>query len=64
MKRAIKDELNYDQSSLKIDLNKSSRGCTPCLNEALEISKKINKRSPNEIKIEEIKKIVNSIFLK
>ena len=63
MKRAIKDVSNYSQSSLKVDLNKSSNGCTPCFNEALEISKKVDARSPNEIKIEEIKDIVNSIFL-
>ena len=45
-----------------IDLNKSSTGCTPCLNEADKIKKKVNNRSLNEIKISEIKKIVNSIF--
>ena len=45
-----------------IDLNKSSTGCTPCLNEADKIKKKVNNRSLNEIKINEIKKIVNSIF--
>ncbi len=44
------------------NLNKSSTGCAPCLNEALKIEKKVNKRSLNEIKISEIKKIVNSIF--
>ena len=45
-----------------IDLNKSSTGCAPCLNEALKIDKQVNERSLNEIKIEEIKKIVRSIF--
>ena len=45
-----------------IDLNKSSTGCTPCLNEVDKIEKKINNRSLSEIKISEIKKIVNSIF--
>ena len=45
-----------------IDLNKSSGGCAPCLNEVAKIEKKINNRSLNEIKISEIKKIVNSIF--
>ena len=53
MKRTYKRELN---------LNKSSVGCAPCLKEAIKIEKKINKRSLNEIKINEIKKIVNSIF--
>ena len=45
-----------------IDLNKSSTGCTPCLNEADKIKKKLNNRSLNEIKINDIKNIVNSIF--
>ena len=45
-----------------IDLNKSSGGCAPCLNEVDKIEKKINNRSLSEIKISEIKKIVNSIF--
>ena len=63
MKRTYKRELNLNQSSLKeYDLNKSSAGCAPCLNEALKIDKQIGQRSLNEIKIEEIKNIVNSIF--
>ena len=45
-----------------IDLNKSFTGCAPCLNEVLKIGRKINNRSLNEIKINEIKKIVSSIF--
>ena len=53
MKRAGRIELNLD---------KSSSPCAPCLNEALRIEQQINKRSLNEIKIEEIKKIVSSIF--
>ena len=50
--------------SSKINLNKSSIGCAPCLSEAIKVKKKINGRSLAEIKIEEIKKIVNSIFKK
>jgi len=46
----------------KINLNKVSVGCTPCLNEGLKIEKRIQNRSLSEIKIGEIKKIVNSIF--
>ena len=46
----------------KFDLNKSSSGCAPCLNEALKIDRQINDRPLNEIKIEEIKKIVRLIF--
>ena len=63
MRRTNKRELNLNQSSPKeIDLNKSSTGCAPCLEQALKIDKKINGRSLNEIKINEIKTIVKSIF--
>ena len=63
MKRTNKREFNLDQSSPKVyDLNKSSTGCAPCLNEALKIERQVNQRSLNEIKINEIKKIVRSIF--
>ena len=63
MRRINKKDLNLNQTSPKeYDLNKSSTGCAPCLNEALKIDRQINKRSLGEIKIEEIKKIVNSIF--
>jgi len=64
MKRTNKSEFNLDQSSPKAyDLNKSSTGCAPCLNEALKIERQVNQRSLNEIKINEIKKIVSSIFI-
>ena len=53
MKRTDKRDLN---------LNKSSIRCPPCLNEALKIERQINNRSLNEIKIDEIKNIVRSIF--
>ena len=62
MKRTNKKEFSLNQSSQEYNLNKSSTGCAPCLKEAIKIEKKINKRSLNEIKINEIKKIVNSIF--
>ena len=63
MKRTYKRELNLNQSSLKeYDLNKSSTGCAPCFNEALKIDRQTNGRSLNEIKINEIKTIVRSIF--
>ena len=63
MRRINKKDLNLNQTSPKeYDLNKSLTGCTPCLEEALKIDRKINKRSLNEIKIEEIKSIVKSIF--
>ena len=60
MKRADRREFNLNKPL--IDLNQSSAGCAPCLNEALKIDRQINKRPLNEIKIEEIKKIVRSIF--
>ena len=53
MKSAFKKDL---------DLNKSSVGCAPCTNEAFKIEEKINGRSLSDIKIEEIKEIVNSLF--
>ena len=62
MKRTNKKEFSLNKSSQEYNLNKSSTGCAPCLKEAIKIEKKINKRSLNEIKINEIKKIVNSIF--
>ena len=60
MKRTSKRELNLNEPSF--DLNKSSHGCTPCLKKTLEIKRKVNNRLLHEIKIDEIKKIVNSIF--
>ena len=60
MKRTDKRKFNLNKPSF--DLNKSSGGCAPCFQEALKIDKKVNNRSLNEIKINEIKEIVNSIF--
>ena len=60
MKRTNKRKLNLNKPLF--DLNQSSTGCAPCFNEALKIDRQINKRPLNEIKIEEIKKIVRSIF--
>ena len=60
MKRADKRKLNLNKPLF--DLNRSSTGCAPCLNEAFEIKSKVNNRSLSEIKINEIKDIVNSIF--
>ena len=55
MRRTNKKELN---------LNKLKTGCSPCLNEAQKMQKKISHREISEIKIEEIKKIVSSLFKK
>ena len=60
MKRTNKGKLNLNEPSF--DLNKSSTGCAPCLKEALKIDRQIGKRSLTEIKIDEIKNIVKSIF--
>ena len=54
MKRTNKVELNLSQSSQEYDLNKSTKGCAPCLEEASRIDRQINGRSLNEIKINEI----------
>ena len=63
MKRTNKREFNLDQSSpIENNLNKISTGCAPCLNEALKIERQVNKFSLNEAKINELKKIVRSIF--
>ena len=44
------------------DLNKSKVGCAPCLEQAFKIDRQTKGRSLNEIKINEIKTIVRSIF--
>ena len=63
MKRTNYNELNLNKSSPKeYDLNRYSKGCAPCLNEVSKIDRQVNGRSLNEIKINEIKKIVRSIF--
>ena len=55
MRRANKKELN---------LNKLKTGCSPCMNEVKKTEKKISSRNIAEIKEEEFKKIVSSIFKK
>jgi len=60
MKRTNKSEL-YIKNPL-IDLNKSSTGCAPCLKEDFKIERKVSNRSLHEIKINQIKEIINSIF--
>ena len=62
MKSTKNIESDLKQSSPKENLNQSLIGCAPCLNETLKIDKKVNGRSLNEIKINEIKTIVQSIF--
>ena len=55
MRRKTKKELN---------LNKLKTGCSPCLIEAKKMLQKISDREVSKIKIEEIKKIVSSLFKK
>ena len=45
-----------------LNLNKLKTGCTPCLNEVKKMQEKIANRSLSEIKIQEIKNIVSSLF--
>ena len=53
MRRTNKKDLN---------LNRLKTGCSPCLNEAKKMQRKIANRSLSEIKIQEIKNIVTSLF--
>tara|TARA_A100001035_G_scaffold132290_1_gene104017 strand:+ start:928 stop:1110 length:183 start_codon:yes stop_codon:yes gene_type:complete len=41
-----------------IDLNKSSKACSPCMLECEKINKRINKRKISEIKTEEVPHIL------
>ena len=60
MKSINKRELILDK--LSFDLNKSSAGCEPCLREISKLDRQVNGRLLNEIRINEIKTIVRSIF--
>jgi len=53
MRRTSKEEIN---------LNKLKTGCSPCMKEAKIMEQKISKRNVSEIKINEIKKIISSMF--
>ena len=53
MMRTIKKDLN---------LNRLKTGCSPCLNKAKKMQQKVANRSLSEIKIQEIKNIVSSLF--
>ena len=48
----------------KINLNKLKTGCSPCMSEAKKMEQKIFNRKITEIKIEEVKTIVSSLFKK
>ena len=53
MRRTIKKDL---------DLSKLKTGCSPFLDEAKKMQRKITNRELSEIKIKEIKEIVSSLF--
>ncbi len=55
MRRTIKKNIN---------LNKLKSGCSPCMSEAKKMEQKISDRNVSEIKIEEVKTIVSSMFKK
>ena len=46
----------------KKNLNNLNTGCSPCLKEAAKMERKIADRNVSEIKLEEIKKIISSLF--
>ena len=47
-----------------INLNKLKAGCSPCMNQAKIMEKKISKRNISEINNKEFKTIVSSLFKK
>ena len=55
MRRAAKKEVN---------LNKLKTGCSPCIREVNNMQQKISNRKISEIKIEEVKTIISSMFKK
>ena len=46
----------------EINLNKLKTSCTPCMSEAKKMEQKISNRKVSEIKIEEVKTIIDSLF--
>jgi len=46
----------------KVNLNTLKTGCSPCLIQAKKIKEQIGNRNLSEVKIEEIKKIISSLF--
>ena len=46
------------------NLNKLKKGCSPCMLEVKKMEQKISNRRISEIKIEEVKTIVSSMFKK
>ena len=58
--------VNYMGRTTKneINLNKLKTGCSPCMSEAKKMEQKLSNRKISEIKIEEVKKIVSTMFKK
>ena len=52
------------RTTKKINLNKLNTGCSPCMSEAKKMEQKILNRRISEIKTEEVKTIVSSMFKK
>ena len=46
----------------KVNLNKLKTGCSPCMTEARKMEQRVSNRQISEIKIEEVKKIISSMF--
>jgi hypothetical protein len=46
------------------NLNELKTGCSPCMSEVKKMKQKISNRKISEIKIEEVKTIVSSLFKK
>ncbi len=46
------------------NLNKLNTGCSPCMEKARQMEQKISNRKISEIKLDEIKDIVSSMFKK
>ena len=53
MRRTLKKNIN---------LNSLKTGCSPCMNEVNKMQRKIARRELSEMKIQEIKSIVSSLF--
>ena len=58
--------VNYMGRTIKkeINLNKLRSGWSPCMSDAKKMEQKISNRKVSEIKIEEVKTIVSSMFKK
>ena len=54
--------INEANNKKNLNLNKLKTGCSPCLKEVKIMQQKIAKRQISDIKIQEIKNIVSSLF--